>query len=49
MAFVLTRPFGATIGDVLTESKEKGDLGGRLFLIRNDSRAENVTKESTNP
>jgi uncharacterized membrane-anchored protein len=26
MAFVLTRPFGATVGDVLTKSKEKGGL-----------------------
>ncbi len=26
IAFVLTRPFGATVGDVLTKSKEKGDL-----------------------
>ena len=26
IAFVLTRPFGATIGDVLTKSKEKGGL-----------------------
>ncbi len=25
-AFVLTRPFGATVGDVLTKSKEKGGL-----------------------
>jgi len=27
MAFVLTRPFGATLGDVLTKSTEKGGLG----------------------
>jgi uncharacterized membrane-anchored protein len=27
IAFVLTRPFGATIGDVLTKSTEKGGLG----------------------
>ena len=27
IAFVLTRPFGATMGDVLTKSKEKGGLG----------------------
>ena len=27
IAFVLTRPFGATLGDVLTKSKEKGGLG----------------------
>ncbi|MFM2081693.1 MAG: hypothetical protein RL380_384 [Verrucomicrobiota bacterium] len=26
IAFVLTRPFGATLGDVLTKSKEKGGL-----------------------
>ena len=26
IAFVLTRPFGATMGDVLTKSKEKGGL-----------------------
>ncbi len=26
-AFVLTQPFGATIGDVLTKTHEKGDLG----------------------
>jgi uncharacterized membrane-anchored protein len=26
MAFVLTRPFGATMGDVLTESHDKGGL-----------------------
>jgi uncharacterized membrane-anchored protein len=26
VAFVLTRPFGATVGDVLTKSKEKGGL-----------------------
>lgn len=26
IAFVLTRPFGATVGDVLTKSKEKGGL-----------------------
>jgi uncharacterized membrane-anchored protein len=26
VAFVLTRPFGATLGDVLTKSKEKGGL-----------------------
>lgn len=25
-AFILTRPFGATMGDVLTKSKEKGGL-----------------------
>jgi uncharacterized membrane-anchored protein len=25
-AFVLTRPFGATVGDVLTKSKENGGL-----------------------
>jgi len=27
VAFVLTRPFGATLGDVLTKSHEKGGLG----------------------
>lgn len=27
LAFVLTRPFGATLGDVLTKSHEKGGLG----------------------
>ena len=27
IAFVLTRPFGATMGDVLTKSKEKGGFG----------------------
>lgn len=27
IAFVLTRPFGATVGDVLTKSHEKGGLG----------------------
>ncbi|MEO8616348.1 MAG: hypothetical protein ABI600_14485 [Luteolibacter sp.] len=27
IAFVLTRPFGATLGDVLTKSKEKGGVG----------------------
>ena len=27
VAFVLTRPFGATMGDVLTKSHEKGGLG----------------------
>ncbi len=27
IAFVLTRPFGATFGDLLTKSKEKGGLG----------------------
>lgn len=27
MAFVLTRPFGATMGDVLTKTPEKGGLG----------------------
>jgi len=27
LAFVLTRPFGATIGDVLTKSRDKGGLG----------------------
>jgi len=27
IAFVLTRPFGATLGDVLTKSKDKGGLG----------------------
>jgi uncharacterized membrane-anchored protein len=26
LAFVLTRPFGATLGDVLTKSYEKGGL-----------------------
>src|SRR5204862_5110447 len=26
MAFVLTRPFGATIGDVLTQASDKGGL-----------------------
>ena len=26
MAFVLTRPFGATLGDVLTKSHDKGGL-----------------------
>lgn len=26
MAFILTRPFGATLGDVLTKTKEKGGL-----------------------
>jgi uncharacterized membrane-anchored protein len=26
VAFVLTRPFGATVGDVLTKSKDKGGL-----------------------
>jgi uncharacterized membrane-anchored protein len=27
VAFVLTRPLGATVGDVLTKSKEKGGVG----------------------
>ena len=27
IAFILTRPFGATFGDVLTKSPEKGGLG----------------------
>jgi uncharacterized membrane-anchored protein len=27
VAFVLTRPFGATFGDLLTKSHEKGGLG----------------------
>jgi uncharacterized membrane-anchored protein len=27
IAFVLTRPFGATFGDLLTKSHEKGGLG----------------------
>ena len=27
IAFVLTRPFGATMGDVLTKSREAGGLG----------------------
>jgi uncharacterized membrane-anchored protein len=27
MAFVLTRPFGATMGDVLTKTHEQGGLG----------------------
>jgi uncharacterized membrane-anchored protein len=27
VAFVLTRPFGATVGDVFTKSREKGGLG----------------------
>ena len=27
IAFVLTRPFGATLGDVLTKDKDKGGLG----------------------
>jgi uncharacterized membrane-anchored protein len=27
VAFVLTRPFGATLGDVLTKVHEKGGLG----------------------
>jgi uncharacterized membrane-anchored protein len=27
IAFVLTRPFGATLGDVLTKAHEKGGLG----------------------
>jgi uncharacterized membrane-anchored protein len=27
VAFVLTRPFGATLGDVLTKSHERGGLG----------------------
>jgi uncharacterized membrane-anchored protein len=26
IAFVLTRPFGATVGDVLTKSRDKGGL-----------------------
>ncbi|MEG5061710.1 hypothetical protein QUB60_28600 [Microcoleus sp. A2-C5] len=26
IAFVLTRPFGATLGDVMTKSQEKGGL-----------------------
>lgn len=26
-AFVLTRPFGATMGDLLTKSPDKGGLG----------------------
>ncbi len=38
MAFVLTRPFGATLGDVLTKSHDKGGLdfgtvGASLVLI----------------
>jgi uncharacterized membrane-anchored protein len=27
MAFVLTRPFGATVGDLLTKATDKGGLG----------------------
>ncbi len=27
VAFILTRPFGATVGDVLTKTKDKGGLG----------------------
>lgn len=27
IAFVLTRPFGATLGDLLTKAPEKGGLG----------------------
>lgn len=27
VAFVLTRPFGATVGDVLTKTPDKGGLG----------------------
>jgi uncharacterized membrane-anchored protein len=37
IAFVLTRPFGATIGDLLTKTKEKGGLGfgtvGSSFML----------------
>lgn len=38
VAFVLTRPFGATLGDVLTKSPEKGGLdfgtvGSSLILV----------------
>ncbi len=38
LAFVLTRPFGATFGDLLTKSKDKGGLnfgtyGSSLFLF----------------
>ena len=38
VAFVLTRPFGATFGDVLTKSHEKGGLdfgtaGSSLVLL----------------
>ncbi len=38
IAFVLTRPFGATMGDVLTKSHEKGGLnfgtiGSSLVLV----------------
>ena len=38
IAFVLTRPFGATFGDLLTKSKEKGGLaygtqGASLILF----------------
>ncbi|HWS84908.1 MAG TPA: hypothetical protein VN207_11690 [Ktedonobacteraceae bacterium] len=37
IAFVLTRPFGATMGDLLTKTKEKGGLGfgtiGSSFIL----------------
>lgn len=37
MAFVLTRPFGATMGDLLTKTKESGGLGcgtvGSSFIL----------------
>ncbi|HEY9672126.1 MAG TPA: hypothetical protein V6D11_11820, partial [Waterburya sp.] len=38
IAFVLTRPFGATLGDVLTKSPEKGGLdlgtiGSSIVLV----------------
>jgi uncharacterized membrane-anchored protein len=31
IAFVLTRPFGATVGDVLTKAREKGGLALGTF------------------
>ena len=31
LAFVLTRPFGATFGDLLTKSPQKGGLGLGTF------------------
>jgi uncharacterized membrane-anchored protein len=37
MAFILTRPFGATMGDLLTKTHAKGGLGfgtvGSSFIL----------------
>ncbi len=58
LAFVLTRPFGATFGDVLTKSHTKGGLnlgtvGSSIFFcvilvfaIAKESRLEKLRKES---